>query len=296
MKYLVLACLLSLHHVGFAQKSESHDFGRSTNEVQELSAQDLSYRMYIRGEILIFNQEGNRILDFGNEFRTWEFNGLLNQPLVSYWSFEQKGLPVIGLKHEWKILPSGQLEMKIQHYDKLSKDSKGEIQLGRLLKSDSQTVQLFRSYDLELAASGNRKVVVRLTPALWPKQDTVEASDFPISTKDVVLYDGEGNVWASGIEGDRPSKYLGISTHKGTILLSYNAFKGAEEVGSVKGGQMKLKFGKQKLFLLSPFGFVPRDVRVKVYGRFIPNMKTERLNSIRTFSSNKEPEFLAGFK
>ncbi len=63
-------------------------------------------------------------------------------------------------------------------------------------------------------------------------------------------------------------------------------------IGEVKNGRIKIKNGKFTIFLQSELPFLPKDVKVNVYGLIVPELKTEHLNSVRTYSSNKEEEFL----
>lgn len=275
-----------------AEKNESHDFGVSDGEIKELTPQQISNRLHIRGEILVLNKEGTRILNFGQEHRVWEMNGQLQEPLVSYWSFQQKGLPRIALRHEWRVLSSGQLELKVQQFDQMDRSSGSGIKTGKLLKEDVQVIKNFAAYDFEVTTQSPQKVLVRMTPLLWPDLPTWKVGDLPFAAKDAVVYDSQGNVWSLGVEGDRPSKFFGMTTHRGTLMLSFHPFKDAEVLGEAKGQRIKLKLPKLRVFLASKAHFVPGDIKADVYGKFLPNLKTEKMTSVRTFTSNKEDEFL----
>ncbi|MEK7356170.1 MAG: hypothetical protein AAB250_06950 [Bdellovibrionota bacterium] len=290
MKAVMMSLLVLVGTIAHAANSPSNDFSRSTNEMKQLSVEDLSYRLHVTGEIFLVSNDGEKLVNIANETREWEFSG--DESLISNWVYQAKGQPLVAIAHEWKIQTDGRVTLKIKHYDSIERGKENDVQYGKLLKEEDFTIKNFAPVETVIA-SGTNKLVVRLTPGVWNQEAAIDVGTLPISGRNMVIYDSRGNVWAEGVEGDSPGTFFGAVTHQGALFISFVPFKGAKVIGNAKGGRIKVRGGDRgDIFILSETPFVPRGAKVNVYGLVRSGTRTERMKSVRTYTSNKEDAFL----
>ncbi|MES2963942.1 MAG: hypothetical protein V4760_08630 [Bdellovibrionota bacterium] len=289
MKKMLLASVLLMGSVALAKNDPSNDFSASSNEIKQISVDELTWRMHVTGEIFAVSSNGEKLVNVANETREWEFSG--ETSLMSNWVFQSKGQPLVAIAHEWKIQSDGRVTVELKHYDSIARGSGTEVKYGKLLKEESFVIKNFGPIETTVA-SGAQKLVVRLTPGVWNQDEALDVGKLPLTGKNIVIYDSKGNVWADGVEGDRPSTYFGAVTHQGAVFLSFVPFKGAKLLGNAKNGRIKLKIDNGNVYLLSEMPFTPRNVKLNVYGIIKQGLRTERAKSVRTYSSDKEEAFL----
>lgn len=290
-KGMILICALFCVNA-FAQENTSNDFSRSENEIKAMTPEEQGWRFHLTGEVFVMNKDGDKLINVANESREWSFGGSIEKPLESNWRFQQKGLPLVALKHKWQLEKDGKISVEIAQYEDFERVQGSEVKYGKLIKEEKIVLKNFAPIDWEIPGSGAQKVIVRLTPGIWQNEEAVNISTLPISNKNIVIYDRAGKLWAESVTADRTPTYLGIVTHEGSLALSFSPFKGAALIGEAKGNRIKIKSGKATVFLQGEQPFVPRNVKANVYGMIRLDRKTERLNSVRTYSSDKEAEFL----
>lgn len=295
MKNIFALILILVGTSAWSKEEASNDFGRSDSEIKALNNNDLSYRLHISGEIFIVNSEGDKLIDIANESRNWQFSGSADKPLESNWSFQQKGLPAVALKQKWTIEKDGKISVEIEQYDQIERGKGSEIKYGNLIKKEKLTVKNFAPIDWTIPAD-NKKLIVRLTPGIWQNNDPVDISTLPISGRNIAIFDRtNGKLWADKVTADHPSIYFGVTTHEGSLFLSFTSFPGAKVIGEAQGVRMKIRNGRNQIILQSETPFLPTDVRANVYGVVKSEIKSGRLNSLRSYSSDKQEEFLKVF-
>lgn len=293
MKTLIIAILL-FSVLANAKDDVSNDFSRSDSEIKPISVDDLSWRFHIAGDVFIVSSDGEKLINVANEKREWKFGGPSDRPMVLNWRFEQKGLPLLALRQKWILESDGRVKVEIQQYESMERGTGAEVKYGKLIREEKLTLKNFAPIDWPIS-TGSQKVVVRLTPGLWQNDDAIDVSSLPISGRNMVIYDRSGRVWGDQVTPDHPSVFFGVTTHEGSMFLSFVPFKGAKLVGDAKGNRIKVKNGKGGVYLQSETPFLPKDVKANVYGILKPEMRTDRLTSVRTYSSDKEEEFLKAF-
>jgi hypothetical protein len=182
--------------------------------------------------------------------------------------------------------------------EKRTKDAKGDpaYELTGLLKKEEILLNNFGSYSY-ISARPNAKenVVIRFTPELLASEEPSEFKEMPIVGNDMLVTDNKGNLWASSISSS--AKYVGIKTSRGSLAISLYPFANAKAIGQVSGQRIELRFGKNEvLTLTSDKDFLPQGMRSIVYGFVDLTLKTGRVNSAQTYSSNQEKPFLNQFK
>lgn len=286
----LMAVLVLCSSVAWAQNQPSNDFANADSKIKALTVEDMLWRFHLTGEIFVLNKEGDKLINLANEQREWELNGT-DKTLESNWRFQQKGLPLIALKQKWSLDNDGKFQVELSQYEDIERTKENEVKYGKLLKEDKFTLKNFAPIDWTIN-SGDQKVIVRLTPGMWLNQEAVDVESFPISVKNVVIYDRKGHLWADQVSLDNAATYFGVKTHQGSLFISFKPFKGAELLGEAKGSRIKVKGPRGNVFLQGEGAFVPRDVKVKVYGIVRPEIQSPRFGSVQTYSSSREEEFL----
>lgn len=289
MNKMVLATMMLVGSIALAKGDPSNDFSNSSTELKQIPVSDLTWRMHVTGEIFFVSGDGEKLVNIANESREWEFAG--ETTLMSNWVYQAKGQSLVAIAHEWKIQNDGRLTVELRHYDSIERGSGSEVKYGKLLKEESHVIKNFAPIETTVG-TGTQKIVVRLTPGVWAQDAALDVGKLPLTGKNIVIYDSKGNVWADGVEGDRPSTYFGAVTHQGALFLSFVPFKGAKLLGNAKNGRIKLKHDGGDIYLLSETPFTPRNVKLNVYGIVKSGLRTERAKSVRTYSSDKEEAFL----
>lgn len=287
--FLMLVVLIA--QTALAEENVSTDFSRHDSEVKALTPEELLWRFHVSGEVFVLNSDGDKLINVASESREWQYGGAKEQALESNWQFKQQGLPNVALKQKWSLEADGRILVSIAQYDTMERDSRGDVKYGKLIKEEKITLKNFAPIDWPVVA-GNKKVIVRLTPGIWSSEQTVDVSALPFSGKNIVIYDRTGKAWADQVTIDHPAVYYGITTHQGSVFFSFKSFQGAKLIGEAKGARIKIKNGQGGIYLQSETPFVPKDVKVNVYGKVLPQLRTLKFNSTRSYGSDREEEFL----
>jgi hypothetical protein len=110
--------------------------------------------------------------------------------------------------------------------------------------------------------------------------------------------------WRNTVNPDRTQStistgdnvYYGISTHLGSLYISYLPFKGASKIGIAERNRIKIEHGKTKLSIESADAFLPRGVKANIYGFIDLNNRTDGVNRTSSQGSDKEENFLKAVK
>ena len=287
MKTLVLMALLATQ----SAYAGSNDFSDSDGGKKPIAVEKMRYQLEIKGEILVLDKTGRRILYKGDEGRSWKFGD--DKPLVSNWSYKQKGFAPVALRHEWDLGADGVMTVKIKQYESMERGQGEEPTFGKLLKEKEFKLENFESIRWVLSQDDSKRVVAKLEPILWTSPEPSEVGRLPLNSGRMTIYDSKGNLWASRLDNsDGRNVYFGVTTSQGSVFLSYLPFKGAKEIGLAEKSRIKVEDNGIKLVIESVEPFLPKGISAKVYGMFDLNKRTDRVNSVRSFGSDTEDGFL----
>lgn len=271
--------------------------GMAAPESNVLAPDQLRSRLEIRGEIFYFDSDGKRLLEKGHQWRVWNLRATKGKSEIeSRWSSGDVQLGEFAIHHIWNLQSDGTLSVRIEEYAKVEDVKKpngeSEVKFVDLLKKDERILTDFSPISWVSVRPGQkRRVVVRFTPNLTDAPEPEKLTELPISGTAIMVTDNEGNLWTENTT--LSGKYIGFTTHKGSLFLSYYPFKGASEIGLAKGNQIEVRLGGSKTATVtSRTAFLPEDVHAIVYGIYRPEQKTARLKSTHTRSSNQEGRFL----
>lgn len=286
MKQAIFASLFSAQVV-FAG---SADFGKSDGGKEAIPVDKMRYQLEVKGEILVFDKTGRRLLFKGDEGRSWWFGD--DKPLVSNWSYMQRDLAPIALRHEWDLDKEGRLAAKISQYDSMDKGKGEEPVLGKLVREEVIKIENFESISWVVSQDESRRVVAKFEPILWTDEKPSDVGKLPINSGRMTIFDNKGNLWASQLDNSEGTNvYFGATTHMGTFYISYVPFKGAKEIGLAKKGLIRIKENGIKLNIESSEPFLPRGTSAKVYGFLDLKKRTSKVNSVRSYGSDDEKSF-----
>lgn len=281
----------SAYAEGNKQQNLSNDFGNS-NASGELSVEDLRYRVQISGQIFVTDSTGKRILYQSPETREWGFGGS-KEPLVSNWGHRDSDWDQqLAIRHEWTLQNDGTLKVKIEQFDKMENKS-GQVTTGKLLKTIEKEIIGFEPITFQFAEFKGKKAWVRLTPFMWDDIQPIDLQNMPLIGRNLMVYDVKGNIWARRVNpGENASTYFGISTHRGSLFLSYKPFPGAQKIGVAEKNLIKISGDNFRVEIASSEPFLPRGVKANVYGLADLSKKTEKLQSVRTMTTDRESQFI----
>lgn len=269
--------------------SQNNDFSRSETKTAAMTPAELRERFELLGEIFVTDTDGNLMYQ-ADESRLWKFGK--TGDLTSNWSYNNSELPELALRHVWTLSEKGVVEGHIRQFDSMKrKGNASEVETGKLLREDKFALKGFAPVSWEAFSDKKKKVIVRLTPRLADRVDTIQVKELPISLENFVVYDSDGNLW--GEVRDLEGKYLGVKTHRGQIAISYFPFKGAREIGTVRGHKITLRGEKGlEVYIRSAQPILSTNRSAKIYGFINTGNRSEESGSIYSSSSGKEDEFL----
>lgn len=289
MLKIIVSTLLFIGIQNANAQSTSNDFGRSDSKEEALTAKDIRTQFELGGKIFVTDGKG-KLLYQGNEVRMWKFG--TTGDLVSNWSFQSPGIKDVAIKHTWTLSDDGKLIAHIQQFDSMKRKGKGrEVETGKLIREEKIEVKDFAPINWVAYADQKERVIVRLTPDLGDKADFIQIDTLPMTLNNPVVFDSKGRLWAQG--RDLEGRYLAMKTHLGQFAISYVPFKGAKEIGYVRGSEMTINAGKDlKLFVRSEAPILTTSKPAKIYGFVNEGKKSERVNSVYSSASSGEKEFL----
>lgn len=263
---------------------------------KSLTRDQLRERLEVKGEIFVLDASGKQLLVAPGRTALWRFSSK-NEPMQINFGSSSNDYGQIYLHQVWDVLADGSIHVVIEEFAKQIDDPKtGSFKKHEgLLKKAEFTIENFAPITWKVQNIGDKNVVMRLTPSL---RDDVEArtlSTFPIAGKDVTVTDSQGYAWAdhASFEGT----YVGLTTHRGTIVLSYQMFPGAKEIGRALGNDIEVKLADDlKVYLRSDSAFLPATVRAKVYGLYVADKRSSGPRSVISFDTSTEDRLLARLK
>ena len=257
-----------------------------------LSRDDVVARLRIRADILVMTDDGKRVAEVGDETRL--FSGFSpDGKYVRDWSSENDRYGSFKLRHAWTVDPSGNLHVKFEEFSEEERDSKtGEPkELKNPIGSEERDVIDFGAVLYPVKATKGKRVVLRFTPELAPEAKPAPVGKLKLVGRGVAIYDAEGSLWASDLDLD--AEYSAISTHRGTLILSYAPFRGSEPAGIASGKKIVLRMKDYPpVTLQSDRDFLPEGANARVFVKYLKGKRTSGLNSVRQYESSNEARIL----
>ncbi len=262
----------------------------SVASAESLTAKDIRERLEVRADIYTLDETGTKIVEGPKRTNYWVPNketGLIRGQWSSQFG-EKKGEEQLLMGFEFKTNDDGTMVAKLTEYSKLeADDGTKKTELSNPIQEKEISIKNFEPITMVAKGIKNKTVVVRYIPSLREIKHPMSVDNLPVAGRGIRISDNKGYLWAEDV--DLNGKYIGVTTHRGTLAVSYVPFKGAREMGSVEGNVMSLNVSKDfQIKLTSESSFLPSGVSAKVYAVYNPNKVTHSFNSLGSFDSSKE--------
>ncbi len=259
-------------------------------ENKPLTADEIRSRLEVSCEVFVLDATGKKLEGIGASRSTWR--GSAKGPLESNWGNSGGDYGQIYLHHVWTVKPDGTISVLIEEYAKEDDDPK-QRKFQELLKKSEFTLEGFAPVNWKVLNNKKKNVVVRLTPSLKDTRAVQDVANLPIAGRNVFISDNKGYLWNDGDGSSFDGTYVGISTHRGMVAMSFKPFQGAQQVGEAWDNEIVLTFpGDLKVKLRSDSAFLPDKVGGKVFGLYVPGKTTDHPHSTHIFTSSSEDKFL----
>ncbi len=262
----------------------------------KLAREDLIARLRLRADILVFGDDGTHLVQIGDESRVlsgFSADGKFKRD----WSSDSSNYGTFRLRHEWTIDPSGAIHVKFEEFSEEELDSKSGVvkDFKNPIGAEERDVVDFGAVLYPVKAIKGKHVVLRFIPELAPDSRADTIGKFKLMGHGVSVYDSEGILWASDL--DLGAEYSSITTYRGTLVLSYAPFKGAEPAGVASGKKIILRMKDHpRVTLQSDTDFVPEGMNARVFVLYLRDKRTAALNSVRQQDSSTEQRLLDRLK
>lgn len=256
---------------------------------KDLTPQEIRDRLEVRADIYTFDSTGKKILSgpaITYQWRTNADTGTIKGDFSTNLGSDDKTL---AFRQLWEVTNDGHIKVTLEEYAEIVGEA-ANPDFKKLLEHKDFVVQNFEPFVWIIKNSKNH-YVLRFFPYLRELSDPVAISDLPVSGKDLIVTDSDGYLWLDG--GQMSGRFAGLTSHRGTVVMSYSSFKGAKPMGTAEGSLISLKPNKDyTINVKSSSAFLPAGMSAKVYGLYLPNRRSNGLNSVRTFTSSKEKNIL----
>ena len=259
--YLTVLCTVNAAHAILPGGSEY------SGGFERINHGTFQSRFMLRGEMFVLDKTGTKLLSPTSEVREWQ-PGKTGK-IDTHWSVKAKGIQDMHVRIQWQIKPDNSIDVKTSQY-------KGEDKPENLLKEEAKTLENFAPLSWVAETGKDYRVVLRFTPIIEPSLDG-EASDKMRIGGDrgsFEVTDNQGYLWSDNVRFG--GVLAGLTSHRGSFIVSFYPFKGAKEMGYALGRVIRVNLTEDlKVKINSETDLVPGERKIKVYGRYYPNVKSE---------------------
>lgn len=281
---MILATLLMLPLPLLADSSGASEFGESWKNAK-MSDESFYSRFKLTGEIFLLSASGKQLISPTTEVREWQA-GLKSRTINTHWSVKADGYKAVALKILMELKPDKSIDVHLQQYDSFEnvRDRSKPIKYGKLLREEKMTLENFAPITWVAETTSASRVVLRLTPSVDNTRDAENLQQITIGGDrgTLTITDNQGYLWGDQIR--MGGVFSGITSHRGSFLISYYPFKGGKEIGTAQGKEIILNLTDElQVKIRSETDLIPGEMRAKVYGKYTPGVKTSTPNSSISF-------------
>ncbi len=249
-----------------------------------LTAQDLRERFEVRADVYILDESGQKVISGPERTNYWRMNPEKGKMDADWSSKFTYGNAHINFKCE--IEDDSSVKVSVTEFDR-ENDESNKAAPPVVLENKTLILKNFEPVVWKILNIKDKNMIVRFVPVLREVATPISLDSLPVAGTGISVSDNMGYLWAEGL--DFNGKYVGMVTHRGTLILSYVPFDGAKEMGFVEGNQLTLNVNKKfQVNLKSATSFLPAGVTAKVYAYYNPDKKSSGFNSIHSYDTNKE--------
>lgn len=261
----------------------------SNASAKELTSQDIKDRLQLNADIYVVDATGKQII--AGPVKTNYWRPIPETGIISGdWGANERGSWTgkevggqIALRYKFEVLEDRSIKATIEEY---AKDDDPGVFSG-LLSHKEYAVKNLEPIIWNVQNVKSVNFVVRFVLSLREISKPISVESLPLAGAGISISDNSGYLWADDVQFN--GKYSGITSHRGTLVMSYVPFGGAKEMGFAQGNQITINVDKKyQINLKGSTSFLPSGVTAKVYAIYEPDKKSKGFNKLHTFDTSKE--------
>lgn len=261
----------------------------TTVSAKELTSQEIKDRLELHSDIYVVDSTGKRIIagpESTNYWRPHSDTGVISGDwgtfLKGNWTTSESVGGQVALRYKFEVSQDGSIKATIEEY---SKDQ--DAVFSELLDHKDYILQNLEPIVWKIKNVKSANFIVRFILSLRKISTPISVDNLPMAGTGISVSDNAGYLWAEDVQFN--GKYSGLTSHRGTVVLSYVPFTGAKEMGYAEGNQITINVDKKyQINLRGATSFLPAGVTGKVYAVYMPEKKSKGFNSVHSFDSGKE--------
>lgn len=255
-----------------------------------LTVQDMKERIQLNADIYVTDETGQHIIAGPERTNFWKPNnekGIISgdwgSNLKGNWYSNEDVGGQVALRYRFEVADDSSIKGFIEEYSK--DDDRG--QFSGLIDRKEFVIKNFEPIVWPVKNVKSAHFVARFILSLREISKPVSVENLPIAATGISISDSAGYLWAEDVTFN--GKYSGLTSHRGSLALSYLPFTGATEMGVAEGNKITLTVNKNfKINLKAATSFLPAGVTAKVYALYLPDRKKKSFNSLHTFDTGRE--------
>lgn len=270
-------------------KISSSEFGSSWKNLK-ITNESFYSRFSLKGEIFLLDSSGKKLNGPISEFREWRPSAKSHK-IEAHWRVMADGFKVIAMRAEWQLKDDNSIDTLIQQYDDMTEDGGKDIKFGKLIREERKVLENFAPVTWVAETTSNARVILRFTPDIenYRESGVIDKLTIGGDRNSFTVMDNQGYLWGAYVRFG--GILSGMTSHRGSFVISYYPFKGAKEVGTAQGKEIELTFSEDlRVRIINDADLIPGETRVKVYGKYVPHVKSPSVGSVSSFGQ----ETLAG--
>lgn len=246
-------------------------------------------RFFLKGELFVVDGSGKKLLAPTTDLREWRA-GMKSNKIDAFWKTKAKGIRDIALHFVCEIHDDNSLTLTLKQYDSIenSHSNSKKANFGKLLREQTVELENFEPVSWVAESNESQRVILRFTPSLESVRENMTLDKLTIGGDrgSFLVTDNQGYLWGENVRFG--GVLSGMRSHRGAFVISYYPFKGAKELGFATGKMIELNLTDSlKVKIRNDSDLIPGEMRAKVYGKYIPSIKSESVNSVYSFGQDR---------
>lgn len=278
MKWLTLLLTSALVTPAFADSEFAGGFTKIKNE-------SFRRRFTLKGEMFITDATGKKLVAPTTDLHVWQA-GVKSNKIEAQWSTKAKGIREVAVLLNWELKDDNSMAVHIQQYDSMERGKK--VKFGKLMREEKIEVENFAPVSYVAESADDHRVILRMTPEIEAVREDGNLSQLTIGGDrgSFTITDNQGYLWGDNIR--MGGVYSGITCFRGSFVISLYPFKGAKEIGEGFRDRITLNLTDTlRVTIKSDTDVVPGEFQAKIYGKYVPGLKSESVNSTTSFGQEK---------
>lgn len=256
----------------------------ATASAGDLSAKGIRDRIRLTADVYQMDSTGKKVLSGPKTTNSWrpdKETGIIKGD----WS-SSSDWGAFALRYHFQVEDDGTIKATIEEFGQVSEDQGSPVFKEPLGKKEL-VIENLEPVVWKIKNTKVQNFVVRFILSLKEVSKPSSVDNLPVAGTGISISDNAGYLWAEDVEFN--GRYAGVTSHRGTLVMSYVPFSGAKEMGVAEGNTIKLNVDEKfQISLKSATAFLPAGVVAKVYALYVPDKKSKGFNKLHTFTTSNE--------